>query len=204
MARASNGLTAVGIAKAKKPGMLPDGHGPYLRVGLTGGKSWIFRYKRAGTTHDVGLGTLPTASLGDARLAALDLRKRRLDGDDPLAAKREAKARDQLANAKMMRFGECAGAYIAAHRDDLEKRRACAAMAVDASDLRVSGHRRSFGPAVDTALVMKILEPIWKTKSETAARVRARIERVLDWATTRGYRQGENPARWRSHIKNLS
>jgi hypothetical protein len=57
--------------------------------------------------------------------------------------------------------------------------------------------------AVDTALVMKTLEPIWKTKSQTAARVRARIERVLDWATTRGYRQGENPARWRGHIKNL-
>jgi Arm DNA-binding domain len=74
MARASNRLTAVGIAKAKKPGMLPDGHGLYLR----GGKSWIFRYKRAGTTHDVGLGPLHTASLADARLAALDLRKRRL------------------------------------------------------------------------------------------------------------------------------
>ena len=71
MARASNRLTAVGIAKAKKPGMLPDGHGPYLRVGLTGGKSWIFRYKRAGTTHDLGLGPLHTASLADARLAAL-------------------------------------------------------------------------------------------------------------------------------------
>ena len=74
MARASNRLTAVGIAKAKKPGMLPDGHGLYLQVSLTGGKSWIFRYKRAGTTHDLGLGPLHTASLADARLAALDLR----------------------------------------------------------------------------------------------------------------------------------
>jgi hypothetical protein len=136
-------------------------------------------------------------------LAALDLRKRRLDHDDPLAAKREAKAPDQLANAKMMRFGECAEADIAAHRDGCKN-------AVHAQqwpstlqtyvypvigDLSVQ--------AVDTALVMKILEPIWKTKSETAARVRARIERVLDWATTSGYRQGDNPARWRGHIKNL-
>jgi hypothetical protein len=124
MARASNGLTAVGIAKAKKPGMLADGHGLYLRVSLTGGKSSIFRYnnKRAGKTHDVGLGLHNTASLAD-RLAALDLRKRRLDGYDPLAAKREAKVRDQLAYAKMTRFGECAEAHIAAYPNGNEVHR---------------------------------------------------------------------------------
>jgi hypothetical protein len=56
---------------------------------------------------------------------------------------------------------------------------------------------------VDVALVMKAIEPIWTTKPETASRVRGRIESVIDWATARGYRQGENPARWRGHLENL-
>jgi len=132
----------------------------------------------------------------------LDLRKRCLDGDDPLAVKREAKARDQLANAKMMRFGECAEAYIAADRDGWKD-------AVHAQQLPSTLQTYVYPvigdlsvQAVDTALVMKILEPIWKTKPQTAGWVRGRIESVLDWAV-RGYRQGENPARWRGHIKNL-
>ena len=69
--------------------------------------------------------------------------------------------------------------------------------------LRLSGARRAFGPGVDTALVLKVLEPIWTAKPETASRVRGRIESVLDWAAARGYRQGENPARWRGHLDKL-
>jgi integrase len=57
--------------------------------------------------------------------------------------------------------------------------------------------------AVDVGLVMRAVGPIWNTKSETASRVRGRIESVLDWATARGYRQGDNPARWRGHLENL-
>jgi len=98
MARASNRLTALAVTKAKKPGMLADGHGLYLRVGPTGAKSWVFRYRQQGRLHDMGLGPLHTVSLADARLAALGLRKRRLEGDDPLAAKRKAKEGARLAD----------------------------------------------------------------------------------------------------------
>ena len=116
MARASNRLTSVAVAKANKPGFHADGHGLYLRVGPTGGKSWVFRYRRAGRLHDMGLGALHTVSLAEARLKALDLRKQRLTGIDPLAAKREVSARKRTAEAKTMTFQQCAEAYIAAHR----------------------------------------------------------------------------------------
>ena len=123
MARASNRLTAVGIAKAKKPGMLPDGHGLYLQVSLTGGKSWIFRYKRAGKTHDVGLGP--------------SIRHRW-----PMPG---------------WRCSICTnGAWMATiHWPSNAKRRRAYPVI---GDLSVQ--------AVDTALVMKILEPIWKTKPQ--------------------------------------
>ena len=139
-------------------------------------------------------GSAPTASLADARLAALDLRKRRLDGDDPLAAKREAKARDQAANAKMMRFGECAEAYIAAHR---EKPDTCAAMAVDASDLRLSGHRRSFGPGRRYGARHEDPRTDLEDQVANGGPAARQNRRGIGLATTRGYRQGENPARWR-------
>ena len=57
--------------------------------------------------------------------------------------------------------------------------------------------------AIDTGLVLKVLESVWKAKTETASRVRSRIENVLDWAKVRGYRQGDNPARWKGHLDKL-
>ena len=73
----------------------------------------------------------------------------------------------------------------------------------DARHLCVSGVRGPVGSAIDTVLVQKVLDPIWSTKTETAGRVRGRIEAVLDWAKVRGYRDGENPARWRGHLDKL-
>ena len=99
MARSGNRLTALQVSKATRPGMLADGHGLYLKIGHTGGKSWVFRYRRGSKLHHVGLGPLHTVSLADARAKALDLRRQRLDGTDPLTAKREAAAKSVAADA---------------------------------------------------------------------------------------------------------
>jgi integrase len=203
MARAGNRLTAIKVAKATKMGMLADGHGLYLRIGPTGAKSWVFRYRRDGRLHDVGLGPLHTVGLADARGRALDLRRQRLDGTDPLTAKRDAKAKAQVVDARAVTFKAAAEAYILAHqagwRNQVHAKQWPSTL--EAYVYPVFGSLPV--QAVDVGLVMKVLEPIWQTKPETASRVRGRIESVLDWATARGYRQGDNPARWRGHIENL-
>ena len=101
-----------------------------------------------------------------------------------------------------MSFDQCADAYIAAHRAGWRNARH-ASSGKDDRDLRQPDDRRPAGAGIDTALVMKVLEPIWTAKPETAARLRGRIEAVLDWAKARGYRTGENPARWKGHLDHL-
>ena len=103
MARASNRLTAIAVARTTKPGFYADGHSLYLRIGPTGSKSWVFRYRLAGRLHDMGLGPLHTVSLADARSKALDLRRQRLDGTDPLTVKREAAAKDDATSPSRKR-----------------------------------------------------------------------------------------------------
>jgi integrase len=183
--------------------MHPDGHGLYLRIGQTGGKSWVFRYRRDRKLHHVGLGPTHTVSLADARAKALDLRRQRLDGIDPLTAKREAAAKARVTDAKAMTFRQCADAYISAHRAGWKNGK----HATQWQSSLESYVCPTFGDlpvqAVDVGLVMKVLEPIWTTKPETASRVRGRIESVVDWATASGFRKGENPARWKGHLENL-
>jgi integrase len=204
MARPANRLTAMAVARAgAKPGLFADGHGLYLRVGPTGAKSWVFRFRRQGTLHDMGLGPLHTVTLAQARLKALEYRRQRLDGIDPLQAKREASARKRVADARTMSFRVCAEAYIEAHRAGWRN----AKHAAQWPGTLAAYVYPTFGEfpvqAVDVGVVMQALEPIWTVKPETASRVRGRIESVLDWAAARGYRQGENPARWRGHLENL-
>jgi integrase len=199
MARAMNRLTALAVKRTAKPGRYPDGLGLYLFVGPTGNKSWVFRYRRQGRLHDLGLGPLHTVSLAEARTKALECRKMLLDGIDPIEARRSGYAPAKAA----MTFEACAEAYIAAHRS---------AWRGTKSEIQWSASLRMyvypiFGDlavqAVDLPLIMRAIEPIWTAKPETASRVRQRIESVLDWATVRGYRQGENPARWRGHLDKL-
>jgi integrase len=203
MARAANRLTAVSAAKATKPGRYADGLGLYLFIGPTGGKSWVFRYRKAGRLHDMGLGPLHTISLAEARARALELRRARLDGRDPLEEKATKRAQAGIADAKAMTFEQCAEAYIRAQRagwrdtDTAKQWRASLGTYV----------HPVFGglpvQAIDVSLIMKTLEPIWTVRTETASRVRGRIESILGWATVRGYREGDNPARWRGHLDNL-
>jgi integrase len=203
MPKRAAGLTARRVETENRRGSFADGGGLYLQVAPTGAKTWIFRYQMGGRRRDMGLGSIATFTLADARERALTARRLVASGVDPIDSRRGERATQAVAAARSMTFAACADAYVAAH----------------AAGWRNAKHRYQWGQtiaaymnpvfgalpveAVDVGLVLKAIEPIWTTKPETAGRVRGRIESILDWATTRGHRHGENPARWRGHLENL-
>jgi integrase len=202
MARTTGRLTALKVERVKQPGMYADGGGLYLQV-TEGGASWIYRYMLNGRAREMGLGPLAVFGLSEARAKALDARRLRHEGIDPIEARRASRARAQLDAAKTMTFNQCAERYIASHKAGWRNGKHAAQW--EATLATYAGPVIGALPvqAIDTALVLKVLEPIWTAKPETAGRVRGRIESILDWAKVRSYRAGENPARWRGHLDKL-
>ena len=203
MARSINRLSHLKVAAAKKRGLYADGGGLYLQVAPGGSKSWLFRFKMDGRARDMGLGPLNSVSLANAREIATECRQQRLAGLDPIEARKAAKADARLLAARATTFDAARDAYIAAHeaswRSAKHTQQWRSTLATYATPV-IGGLPVQ---DVDTPLVLKVLEPIWNTKTETASRVRGRIELILDWAKARGLRVGENPARWRGHLSNL-
>jgi integrase len=210
MTRTTGRLNALKVTRAaSKPGMYADGGGLYLQV-TPGGASWIYRYMLKGCAREMGLGPLALYGLHDARAKALDARRLRHEGVDPIEARRAARAKERLDTARVMTFKQCADSYIKAHRAGWRNAKHAAqweATLATYAEPIIGGLPVQ---AVDTALVMKVLElevrdatSLWTAKPETASRLRGRIESILDWAKVRGYREGENPARWRGHLDKL-
>ncbi|WP_186207449.1 tyrosine-type recombinase/integrase [Burkholderia gladioli] len=201
--RTLNRLTTIQVTRAKRPGVYSDGGGLYLQVTRTLAKSWLFRYMRQGKARGMGLGPVHTVSLVDAREKALDCRRQLINGIDPLAdklAKRRAAKRDRVPS---LPFRDCAAQYIEAHRGSWKNEKHAAQWE---STLTTYAHPVIGDTPVveiDTDDIVKILEPIWATKTETATRLRGRIESILAWATVRRYRAGLNPARWKGHLDQL-
>jgi integrase len=188
---------------AKAAGMHPDGDGLYLAVTKAGVASWIYRYMLGRRERSMGLGPLRHVGLAAARHLADDARRLKRAGGDPIEQRRARQRDEALATAKAMTFRQCAVAYITAHRAGWKSPKH-AAQWPDSLEKHVYP---VFGDvsvqAVDVALVMRALEPVWNEKPETASRVRGRIEAILDWSAARGHREGDNPARWRGHLENL-
>ena len=203
MAKSINRLNALQVKQSTSAGWYADGNGLYLQVSKTGTKSWVFRYQISGKERRYGLGSYPTISLVSAREKAGHCRKLRINGIDPVEHKRQKAKEKQHKEAQKLTFKQCATAYIEAHKAGWKNKKHCSQWTNTLTtyaypiigDLPVQN--------VDTALVMNILEPIWYTKTETATRVRSRIENVLSWAKVRQYRTGENPALWRGHLDML-
>jgi len=196
-------LTARGIPSAG-PGHHNDGGGLYLSVAPDGNsRSWVFRYRVDGRLREHGLGATHTISLVEAREAALQCRKLRYAGIDPIEARRERRMAAKLDAATAMTFRQCAEAYIAAQAPGWRQPKSEAQWRQSLMDYVFPVFGALPVKAINVGLVMRVLEPIWPVKTETASRVRGRIEAILDWATARAYRQGENPARWRGHLENL-
>lgn len=197
MGRAIHKLTALQVAKITAPGLHLDGGGLYLAVAGTGSRKWVFRYKR----RDMGLGGYPAVSLAEARQKAAEAREVLARGEDPIEVRKAAEAARKL--KPILTFDEAAARYIAAHeaawRNPKHRQQWRNTLATYASP--VIG--KMDVAAIDTPHILDILEPIWRVKTETASRLRGRLETVLDWCKVRQYRSGENPARWRGHLSHL-
>jgi len=203
MARAIEKLTALRVERAKRPGMYGDGGGLYLRVTEDGAKNWVFRFMLDRRPRCMGMGPLHTVSLAEARKRAGEHRLQRHDGIDPIEARRLLRLQAQLEAAKAITFKQCAESYIKAHRAGWKNAKHAAQWKATLATYAEPIIGNLSVQSIDTALVLKVLEPIWTAKPETAGRVRGRIESILDWAKAREYRQGENPARWRGHLDKL-
>jgi integrase len=204
---ASDKLTALKIKKTKAPGLYGDGRNLYLRIARGGSKSWVFRYMIDGRAREMGLGSVDDVPLAEARDLAREQRRVCREGVDPIDTRDQRRAMQRLEAAKAMTFRECAEAYIRAHRAEWSS-----AKHVKQWDKTFLSDKDSYVPvaiielpvaAIDEAIVMKILRPLWEATPATASRVRGRIEAVLDWATASKFRKGENPARWRGHLEHL-
>ncbi|MGE5546498.1 MAG: tyrosine-type recombinase/integrase [Solirubrobacterales bacterium] len=203
MARELSKLTAVTVRNITKPGLHSDGGGLYLQVTEVGAKTWIFRFMLAGKRRDMGLGATHTVSLGEAREEARKCRQLVRDGIDPIEARRATRLAARADAVKAMTFKQCAEAYIKAHEAGWQNAKHATQWTSTLKTYAYPAIGALPVNAVDTGLVLKVLEPIWTTKTETASRVRGRIESILDWARVRGYRTGENPARWKGHLDHL-
>jgi integrase len=201
MAQTVGRLTALKVQRAKQ-GLHHDGYGLYLQV-TKGGASWIYRYMLNGRAREMGLGPLHTITLAEARERATQARKLRLDGVDPIERRRSERAAQRVAGATAMSFRQCGDAFIASHEDGwgsaVHRRQWTNSLAQHVHP--VIGHLPVH--AIDTGLVMKVVEPLWRSIPETAYRIRGRIEAILDWARVRNHRTGENPARWKGHLDHL-
>ncbi len=203
MARQIGKLNNIKISRASKRGYISDGGGLYLQITDSGSKSWVYRFREDGRLREMGLGPTHTISLIEARDAAQHCRKQRLAGIDPIAARHISRVNAKLEAAKTMTFCQCAEAYIDAHKASWSNPKHAAQWSATLSTYAYHVLGEFPVQAIEVAHVMKVIEPIWSTKTETASRLRGRIERILDWATTRGLRTGDNPARWRGHLDNL-
>jgi integrase len=206
MARGINRLPA--SFKSLKPGLHCDGGNLYLQVSLgTAGNrrlSWIFRYVLTGRKpRDMGLGSANDISLAEAREIATEYRKLVRQGIDPIARRQTEIAKNLAANAVAMTFDQAAEIYIKAHQAGWKNPKHAAQWGSTIAAYASPVIGRMSVADIETAHVLKVLEPIWFEKPETASRVRGRIEAVLGWATVSKHRSGENPARWAGHLANL-
>jgi integrase len=201
MTRSIHRLSSMAIAKQKKPGTYADGGGLWLQVTENGSKSWSFRFMLNGRAREMGLGALHTIDIAKARDEARRCRELLLQRVDPIERRNTERAANVVASNSAKTFDDCADAYIAAKRPGWSNPKHADqwtnTLAMYASPVfgKLPVH------AVHTELIVQALNKIWTTKTETATRVRQRIEAVLDWATVSGFRKGDNPARWGGHLE---
>ena len=221
MRRLIGKLKALTAARVKGPGMYGDGGCLYLQVTSSGSRSWIYRYwaeerdpatgeiirdeagRVRGRSREMGLGSFTVVSLDEARDLAGEYRKLRRQGIDPIESRRTTKMQAARDAAKSKSFSECAADYLKAHKAGWTNAHHTRQWEMSVKTFAEPIIGALAVQAIDTTLVMRVLEPIWTLKPETASRVRGRIEAILDFTKVRGYRSGDNPARWRGHLDHL-
>lgn len=204
MPKKAKELAPIEVSRLTEPGLHAVGGvaGLALQVQASGARSWVLRFSIAGKRREMGLGGYPDVTLADAKRRAREERERADQGVDPIEERRAATSKLKAERGKSFTFKQSALAYIEAHESTWRNakhaeqwRNTLASTYPVLGDLQVKD--------VELAHVLAVLQPIWKSKTETATRLRGRIESVLDWATARGYREGLNPARWKGHLDHL-
>ena len=186
-------LTAKRVYHLHKPGRHPDGDGLYLQITDSGVKSWVLRFERNGRERMLGLGPAHTFTLKEARERARRARQLLADGVDPIDAKRTQRT------VPILTFRQAVEIYAKLHEQKWTSRRPQFLSSLRQHAFPILGDLPL--AVIDTPAVLRVLEPIWISKTETANRVRQRIEAVLDWAIVSGHRpKGDNPARWKGHL----
>jgi integrase len=184
------------LAKLNRPGRYAVGHGAYLQISKWNTRAWVFRYRRSGKTHHVGLGSCQYVTLAEAREKAHAIRRRMvLDDIDPLAARRAKQRERLLASVHAKTFQTCALEYIAAHEAGWRGGRSREQW-LESLKLHVFPKIGAMAVGeIDVAAVLSVLDPIAKRIPETASRIRSRIALILEWAAARDLRPIDNPAR---------
>ena len=206
MGKGINRLTDKEVRAAKTPNTyLADGGSLYLQISAVGTKSWVFRFTSpaSGKRREMGLGPLITLSLAEARDRALNCRKLLLDGVDPIDQRVVQRQQAQPVITKLPTFDECADKFIVAKRPEWANAKHAAQWEATLNTYASPIIGKLPVDQINTGHVMEILQTIWVNKTESAKRLRGRIETVLDWARVAGYRDGENPARWKGHLDHL-
>lgn len=203
MPRAIHRLTSVKISNAKTPGLIADGGGLYFRVASGGSRGWIFRFQRNGRTRDAGLGSYPAVGLAKARERAARHRQSLAAGVDPIEAGHAQRLETERRAARAITFSQCAENFISSHEAGWRnlKHRQQWRNTIRSYATPIIGNM--IVADIDVAVIMRVLEPIWTSKPETASRLRGRLKCILDWARVRSFRDGANPARWRGNLDHL-
>ena len=220
MPKKAKELSALAVSKLKTEGRYAVGGADGLHLRIAGAsRAWVLRLAVGTRTdakgntvvhrRDIGLGSYPEVSLAEAREKARELRKQVRDGIDPIEERKVTKVRAALEAAKSKTFEECANAYIEANRAGWKNEKHVQQWQNTLATYAFPKIGQLPVAAIDTGLVLSVLQQetgedkaqLWHAKTETASRLRGRLESILDWAAFRGYREGENPARWKSHLE---
>ena len=205
MPRKAAELSPLSISRLKDPGLWAVGgvSGLYLHVNARGARSWILRVVVGDKRRDMGLGGYPDIGVADARQKAREARLKIEQGVDPILLRKQAKSELMALQATDKTFEQAAGEYIKIHADSWsnDKHRKQWESTLAAYAFPVVGKLSL--RHIRQEHILKILEPIWTTKTETATRVRGRMESILDWAKVKGLRSGENPAAWKGHLDHM-
>lgn len=220
MPKKAKELSALAVSKLKTEGRYAVGGADGLHLRIAGAsRAWVLRLAVGTRTdakgntvvhrRDIGLGSYPEVSLAEAREKARELRKQVRDGIDPIEERKVTRVRAALEAAKSKTFEECANAYIEANRAGWKNEKHVQQWQNTLATYAFPKIGQLPVAAIDTGLILNVLQQetgedkaqLWHAKTETASRLRGRLESILDWAAFRGYREGENPARWKGHLE---
>ena len=202
MPRKARELSPLEVRRLTNPGRWSVGgvDGLALQVTEAGARSWVLRLRVAGSQREMGLGSFPTITLADAREKARVHRTKSAAGQDPILIRRQTASAAVAERAAQQTFASVASQYVAQHEKGWKNKKHGAQWTATLETYAAPIVGRLLIRDVTTAHVIRVLEPIWLTKTETATRVRSRMELVLDFAAARGLREGLNPARWRGNL----